>query len=202
MYSADGSLSPCHRKCFHVVCNADRPLKMTNQPKLFVKGCYFKNIILFFGISVTLISCGGTTHYLTSGNFSKDEKYQVNSYYGCCGCEAKYFLIDSGKRKIEQVIYSYNCSGIGSPTKFVFNYNRKGKIIGCDRYVATTSNDFTIPLSDYEKKLFLTVDTSNIMKANYTLTKFSEIRGFRKPIDKEIAHSFPLIKKGYKLPTQ
>ena len=184
------------------MCNADRPLKMTNQPKLFVKGCYFKNIILFFGISVTLISCGGTTHYLTSGNFSKDEKYQVNSYYGCCGCEAKYFLIDSGKRKIEQVIYSYNCSGIGSPTKFVFNYNRKGKIIGCDRYVATTSNDFTIPLSDYEKKLFLTVDTSNIMKANYTLTKFSEIRGFRKPIDKEIAHSFPLIKKGYKLPTQ
>ncbi|WP_276500161.1 hypothetical protein [Terrimonas pollutisoli] len=153
--------------------------------------------LLLSVISVSLISCGGTTHYLTAGNFSKDDSYKVNSYYGCCGCEAKYFNIKSGKQKIEQVIYSY---GIGSPTKFVFNYDKSGKIISCDKFVATTLNDFTIALSDFEKRLFSIGDTRNTSKANYIAVKFSEIKGFRKPIDNDISHSLPLIKKGYKLP--
>lgn len=66
--------------------------------------------------------------------------------------------------------------------------------------IHTTSNDFTLKLSEQEKKLFYTVDTSSIMKANYTTIKFSEIKGFRKPLDRETTHSFPLIKKGVKLP--
>jgi hypothetical protein len=40
------------------------------------------------------------------------------------------------------------------------------------------------------------------MKANYTTIKFSAITGFRKPVDKEITHSFPLVKKGVKIPVQ
>lgn len=142
-----------------------------------------------------LISCGGTTHHLSSGNLSKNETYKVNSYYGCCGCEAKYFVIKSGRRKTEQIIYSYNCYAKGKPTKFVFNYNKLGRIISCDKYVATTSNDFTLKLSDQEKNLFYTVDTSSLMKANYTTIKFSTITGFRKPVDKEITHSFPLVSR-------
>ena len=161
-----------------------------------------KKIILLILIFVTLISCGGTTHYLSSGQFSRKDNYKINSYYGCCGCEAKYFIINSGKRKVEQVIYSYNCYAKGKPTKFVFNYNKLGRIISCDKYVATTSNDFTLKLSEQEKNLFYTVDTSSLMKPNFTIIKFSEITGFRKPIDKEITHSFPLIKKGAKLQVQ
>jgi hypothetical protein len=161
-----------------------------------------KYIILSLTISVTLISCGGTTHFLSSGQFSKKDNYKVNNYYGCCGCDAKYFIINSGKRKVEQIIYSYNCYGAGKPTKFVFNYNEFGRMISCDKYVATTSNDFTLKLSEQEKELFNTVDTSISMKPNYTTIKFSEITGFRKPLDREITHSFPLIKKGYKLPVQ
>ncbi len=153
-------------------------------------------------VVLTLISCSGTTHFLSSGQFSKNEKYKVNSYYGCCGCEAKYFIIDSGKRKVEQIIYSYNCYKVGAPTKFIFNYNKQGKLISCDKYVATTSSDFTLKLTEKEKIIFNTVDTSSSMKANYTSIKFSEITGFRKPIDKEITHSFPLIRKGYKLLVQ
>ena len=159
-----------------------------------------KKIILSVIISVGLISCGGTTHYLASGQFSKKDNYKINSYYGCCGCKAKYFIITSGKRKVEQVVYSYNCYNIGKPTKFIFNYNDRGKLISCDKLVATTSDDFTQTLNEQEKQISSTLDTSSLLKANYTTIKFSEIKGFRKPIDKEVTHSFPLIKKGYKLP--
>lgn len=161
-----------------------------------------KCIILVIVSLATLISCGGTTHSLSSGRFSKDDTYQVNSYYGCCGCSAKYFTINSGKRKVEQVIYSYNCYNIGQPTKFIFNYNEKGQLISCDKYVATTSDDYTQPLSELERQLFSTIDTSSRLKANYTILKFSEIRGFRKQMDKEMTHPFPLVKKGYKLPVK
>src|SRR5690349_20865694 len=142
-----------------------------------------KNIILVVAIFVTLISCGGTTHSLSSGQFSEEDNYKINSYYGCCGCEAKYFIINSGKRKVEQIIYSYNCYDTGKPTKFVFNYDKRGRIISCDKYIATTSNDLTLKLTEQEQNLFYTVDTSSLMKANYTAIKFSEIKGFRKPVD-------------------
>ena len=85
---------------------------------------------------------------------------------------------------------------------FIFNYNRLGRIISCDKYVATTSNDFTLKLSEQEKSLFYIVDTSKLMRANYTKIRFSEIKGFRKPFDKEITHSFPLINRGGNLPVQ
>lgn len=123
-------------------------------------------------IIATLTSCGGTTHYLASGDFSKTATYKVNSYFGCCGCQAKYFIVNSGKRKIEQIIYSYNCYNIGKPTKFIFNYNDRGKLISCDKYVATTSNDFTQTLNEQEKQLFSTLDTSSLLKANHTTIKY------------------------------
>ena len=151
-------------------------------------------------ITMTLISCGGATHHLASGSFSKNDTYEVNLYNGCCGCEAKYFTIFSGKRKIEQVVYSYNCYRPGKPTKFVFNYNKHGRLVSCNKYVATNSNDFTIKLSEYEQKLFSTFDTSSSMRPNYFFIEFSKITGFRKPNYNEITHEFPLIKKGSKLP--
>jgi hypothetical protein len=158
-----------------------------------------KYIILITVISVTIISCGGTTNSLSSGQFSKEDNYKINSYFGCCGCSAKYFNINSGKRKVEQVIYSYNCYNVGKPTKFIFVYNDRGNLISCDKFVATTSEDFTQTLNEQEKQIFALLDKSDLFKANYTTIKFSEIKGFRKPIDKEVTHSFPLIKKGYKL---
>lgn len=159
-----------------------------------------KKIFFSLIIPVGLTSCGGTTHYLASGQYSKKDNYKINSYYGCCGCEAKYFIINSGKQKVEQVIYSDNCYNIGKPTKFIFNYNDRGKLISCDKLIATTSDDFTQTLNEQEKRIFSMLDTSILLKANYTTIKFSEIKGFRKPIDKEVTDSFPFIKKGYKVP--
>jgi hypothetical protein len=89
---------------------------------------------------------------------------------------------------------------VGKPTKFIFNYNDRGQLISCDKYVATTSDDFTQTLNEQERQLFSMLDTSTLLKANSTTIEFSKIKGFRKPIDKEVTHSFPLIKKGYKLP--
>jgi hypothetical protein len=159
-----------------------------------------KTIVYSLAMLVTLLSCGGTTHSLLSGKFSNNESFKINSYYGCCGCSAKYFVIYSGSRMMEQVIYSYNCYAIGKPTKFVFNYNDNGKLVSCDKYVATTSEDFTQKLSEHESQLFSRLDTTVPPKINSTVTTFSEIKGFRKPMDDEVSHSFPLIKKGYKLP--
>jgi hypothetical protein len=150
-------------------------------------------------IVVVLSSCGGTTHHLSSGKLSGNRAYTINSYFGCCGCQAKYFFIDSGKRHVEQVIYSYNCYNTGKPTKFVFNYNDAGKITSCDRYVATTINDYMLKLTEQEKLLFTTLEADSTLKATHTTIRFSEITGFRKPVDQEVTHSFPLIKKGNKL---
>ena len=133
--------------------------------------------LFYLTFIVTLFtSCGGTTHYLASGDFSKTENFNVNSYYGCCGCEAKYFIINSGKRKVEQIIYSYNCYNIGKPTKFIFNYNVRGQLMSCDKYVATISNDFTQTLNEKERELFSKLDTSSLMKANHTTIKFATKR--------------------------
>ncbi|MGC4034911.1 MAG: hypothetical protein QM764_03045 [Chitinophagaceae bacterium] len=148
---------------------------------------------------VMLISCGGTTRILTFGSLTKNETYKINSYYGCCGCEAKYFTISVDGRKMEQVIYSYNCSAPGKPTKFIFNYNKHGRLVSCDRYIATTTNDFAIQLSEKEKELFSLLEKDSLTKVKYSMINFSDVTGFRKPYDKETVHSFPLIKKGYKL---
>ena len=156
-----------------------------------------------FFVSVILIltsSCGDTTSTLSSGQFTKNENYYISSVFSCCGCSAKYFTINSGKRKIEQVIYSYNCYNIGKPTKFIFNYDAKGKLISCNKYVATDSTDYTQPINEQEKQLFIALDTTSILKAKYPTIRLSEVKGFRKPLDKEVTHPFPFIKNGYKLP--
>jgi hypothetical protein len=169
--------------------------------KNFLRINTLKNAFLFCSMVLLLLSCGGgATHHLASGTFSKNETYNINSYYGCCGCEAKYFLINSGKRKTEQVIYSYNCSGTSIPTKFIFNYNKQGEIISCDKYIATTANDYTIKLTDGEKFLLTAIESSTILAGKYTVIKLSLVTGFKKTPDQSIGHSFPLIKKGYKLP--
>jgi len=154
-------------------------------------------------ISIILIGCEGATHHLAKGSFTENETYKVNSYYGCCGCQARYFMIEARKKKVEQVVYSYNCpAGGGAPTKFTFIYNKNGKLLSCERYVATTGDDFTMPLSEHERKLFFAVDTNDVTQKTYTSINFSKIKGFRKPTDKEVVHPFPLIKKGYKLSIQ
>jgi hypothetical protein len=130
--------------------------------KMFIKTCY--SVLIIFALA----GCGGTTHYLASGNFSQNSNYEINSYYGCCGCEAKYFTISSAKQKIEQVIYSYNCHHIGLPTKFIFKYNDSKNLIGCDALVATTRDDYTLILNEQERQLFTEVATSDLLKPNHT----------------------------------
>ena len=154
-----------------------------------------------FGLVFILISCA-TKNKLSTGLLENNHNYKIYSYYGCCGCESKYFTISLGKKAVEQIIYSYNCHGKGKPTKFIFNYDKKGKIVSCDKFVATITNDFSMELSAQEKVLFAMVENDSTMKQEYNIIKFSEIKGFRKSLEKEITHSFPFLKKGYKLPVR
>lgn len=155
------------------------------------------NLLLFITVTLTFASCvTGTTHHLASGNFTKNETYEMNKYNGCCGCEAKYFILNSNGKKTEQVIYSYNCSGNGTPTKFIFNYDKKGALVSCSKYIATTVNDYTMKLTEQEKFLLTAAGKSSVLQPNYITIQLSDITGFRKPTDKELVHDFPLIKNG------
>lgn len=160
----------------------------------------FFNIFFSLTILVSLTSCGGTTNVLTKGEFTGKIKYNVNSYYGCCGCDSRYFTITAGKTIIEQVVYSYNCYSKGKPTKFIFKYSEEGELIGCEKYVATVANDFTQELNEQERQIFSLLETTELLKANYTTVSFSEIKGFRRPVEGEVTHIFPFVRKGSKLP--
>jgi len=155
--------------------------------------------ITFYILAILLLSCA-TKNNLSSGTLENNHSYKIYSYYGCCGCESKYLTISRGKKAIEQIIYSYNCHDKGKPTKFIFNYDKKGKIVSCDKFIATIKNDYTMELSNEEKVLFVTVDNDSTLKQEFNIIRFSQITGFRKARDNEVSHKFPLIKKGYKLP--
>ena len=73
-------------------------------------------------------------------------------------------------------------------------------MVSCDKFIATTKNDFTMELTAEERSLFVTVDNDSTLKQEYNIIKFSEIKGFKKPRENDISHSLPLVKKGYKLP--
>ena len=116
----------------------------------------------------------------------------MNRYVGCCGCNATYFDIQLGNRTVEQVIFKYNCGsgGAGKPTKYVFQHDAKGRIISGEKYVAAFSDDFSMLVTDDEKKVFQLVDSNGML---------SRILGFRKVKANEAHHHFPLIKNGVKL---
>jgi hypothetical protein len=147
---------------------------------------------------VLLYSCGGTSSKLFSGHLSQGERYKIKSYTGCCGCHAEYFEIYESSKVKEQVIYKYNCHTPGMPTKFVFSYSEGGEILYCDKYVATTDNDFEQRLTDNERALFELLENNNktlILKNNSV--RYSSIVGFRKAKKDEVTHTFPLDKNGY-----
>lgn len=148
--------------------------------------------VLLFILSLASASCGGTTHLLSSGMLSHGNAFKVNRYVGCCGCKATYVDIQSGKRTVEQVTFNYNCGsgGAGHPTKFVFQHDAKGRIISGEKYVAAFDDDFSMRVTDDEKKVFQLVDSSGML---------SRISGFRKVKANEPHHHFPLIKNGVKL---
>ena len=128
-----------------------------------------------FGVVFILISCA-TKNKLSTGSLENNHNYKIYSYYGCCGCESKYFTISLGKKAVEQIIYSYNCHGKGKPTKFIFNYDKKGKIVSCDKFVATITNDFSMELSAQEKVLFAMVENDSTMKQEYNIIKFLRLK--------------------------
>jgi len=126
-------------------------------------------------LALILISCA-KKNTLSSGRLENKHNYKIYSYYGCCGCESKYFTISLGKKAVEQIIYSYNCHGKGKPTKFIFNYDKKGKIVSCDKFVATITNDFSMELSAQEKVLFAMVENDSTMKQEYNIIKFLRLK--------------------------
>jgi len=161
-----------------------------------------KKNILLLSIVLTLISCGGTTNKFSSGDLEKSEKYKINSYYGCCGLFAYYFNIYKYGKKQEQIVYKYTDAKTFLPTKYIFNYGKGGHLLYCDRYIATKNNDFEIGLTENEKVIFLLLDTDTSGKFGNKSMRFSDIKGFRKPKEKEVTHPFPLMRKGYKVKQQ
>jgi hypothetical protein len=148
---------------------------------------------------IVLLSCGGNKILLETVQISDQARYELNSYVGCCGCKANYFDLKLGNKILEEVIYSYNCSGPGIPTKFRFNYSENGKIVDFSKYIATTESDYEIQLTSSEKSLFAAIERDSTLKGKDISLSLSRIQGFRKLFAGEMGHSFPLIKKGYKL---
>lgn len=159
----------------------------------------FKNLLLFVTCSFSFNACS-TSNNLKSGVLSNNYKYKIDSYAGCCGCEAKYFNINNDKSTIQQIIYSYNCYNEGPPTKYIFNYNEKKQIESCEKFIGTLNNDYTIPITEQEKFILLIIENDSILKPKYGEKQFYKIKGFRKPLEGEITHIFPLIKNGTKIP--
>ncbi len=146
-------------------------------------------IILFL-----LLSACDNTLFLSKGTLASNSYYEVKKVNSCCGCSATYYNIYENKRLVQQVVYDYNCPG-GNPTKFVFNYN-KGKIVSAERYVGVADESYTEPVSEQERKI-----TSSLMAIDTSKTLVvTQVKGYRKANHNDKRHSFPFIKKGYKLP--
>lgn len=82
------------------------------------------------------------------------------------------------------------------PTKFIFNYDEYGRLLYCNKLVATTDNDFEEALTPNESNLFLFLDKDKILNIGYKYIKYRDIKGFRKLKFAETSHSFPLVKGG------
>lgn len=156
------------------------------------------SLSLLIVASTFLHSCSGSSKTISSGSMSKEEKYKIKSYAGCCGCAAKFFNLYERKKIKEQIVYQYNCFGKGSVTKFIFNYDNSGSIMNCDSYLATDQNDFDMSISGQEKFVFERVYDTDTLPAieNSKVILYKNILGFRKAKEGESGHSFPFVKGG------
>ena len=144
-----------------------------------------------------MTSCFRDIHTLKlKENITKSESYSIKTVIGgCCGCRTVYYNYISEKRIKEQIIYEYACQ-IGFPTKFIFHYNSQNKIVALDTLMAVNDGTFTVPLTLFEKKVLLKMDS--IMKKNYDYPikiTLSKITGFRRLRTGESATSIPYNKK-------
>lgn len=162
-----------------------------------MKSSLYSALLIAF---ILLSSCGGTRRTLQTYQIDTNNKYIINSYYGCCGMHAYYVdVIDKG-RKQEQIVYNFNDAQEFQPTFFVFNYSSKGQLKSFSKYIATTKKDFEIPVTELQTAILQKLDTISFGQVKDKQINYTDIQGFRKAMPGEKTHPFPLMKKGYKLP--
>ncbi len=139
-----------------------------------------KRILAILCIVLLLQSCGGTAHLLQK-EYDGKTSYEINKYYGCCGCYAFYYNIYENKKLQSQFVAEMNCN-FWSPTRFSFLH-------GTEAYVCVTDSSYEIPLTALEKKLFLKLDS---LAEGMNEIKYSTFTGFRKPKEGEKVRSSAL----------
>lgn len=145
--------------------------------------------LLIFLILLIFTSCSKDNYvFLAKGNLEDNLSYEVKNVFSCCGCKASFFNIYKSKRIVEQVVYSYNCYKPGPPTKYLFTYDKTGKVTDCEAFIFVTDSSYLNGITKSESIIFTKLDS--------TLGNF---KGSRKIKPNEVMHAFPFVKGGYKL---
>ena len=137
----------------------------------------FRKFIIALIFFINLTSCSGYKYL----EFYKNETTEIKYKGACCGCKiviANQFI---GKFIKEQFVFETKC-GLFNPTKHYFETDVKGNVTSIVSYVITTDNDYEIPTSDTDKKIFIVLDSiyQSNRSANKREISYLEIKGFKK----------------------
>ena len=128
-------------------------------------------------------------------NFSDNEKYEVKSMLGCCGCEALYFNAYRDNILTDQFVVELKC-GLYKPTKHIFTYDTKGRVSSYKTFVAVFDSSYQYKLTDIDESAFSKLDSIYATWTGPALRqiKFKEITGFKEDIGAHMAVEIKLPK--------
>src|SRR5215831_9575374 len=157
-------------------------------------------IIFFisFVLIASLTSCT-TIKSPSKGKLTEDKSYyyayfeysgKVHNESGVKKCKVFLSHIRDKDRHIQEKIVYWNCSSL-PPIKILYNRDNSGKELNRDYFIAMTNNDFTIPVSDEEIKLFQIL-AKEARENDYGY--YSNIKGFRPATSKDSVEHLPHLK--------
>jgi hypothetical protein len=116
-------------------------------------------------------------------NLSDNEKYEVKSMSGCCGCEALYYNAYRDNILTEQFVVELRCE-LYKPTKHIFTYDKKGRVSSHKTFVAVFDSSYQYKLTDIDKSAFSKLDSIYATWSGPILRqiKFKQITGFKEDI--------------------
>lgn len=121
---------------------------------------------------------------VSSGRGAHQSKSQTKS------CRVFQTDIWARKNHILEKIVRYSCSDL-TPFKMVLIYNEKGKMTGQQYFLSVTDNNFTMPLSEDEKSLFVEISKRQ-MPGEYG--SYAQINGFRPATPADSIETLPYLK--------
>jgi hypothetical protein len=152
---------------------------------------YFKFVPCIFLFS----SCNfGFNKALYKEEISKSYCYVVKQRHVDDGCRVLYFNTYRDGNLVEQVDVEFICN-LFRPAKFIFKYDKDGKVISCKKLMGVKDNAYTYKLTEADKSAFLKLDSISNKWVNKNVT-LADIKGF---IENKEAEPYGFIPIGIKL---